>query len=129
MKTLRHYLPDDKEVLTRMLRDEDVPYLEMVFNEHPTMVLLDNGETIGFFTLKTTHNIPMLQHFCIKQNKRNFYRALFLVKCFKKVAKELGFKAVIMNSNKDYLSKLIEWCFHVKPYDFTDTRTWYLVKI
>lgn len=128
MKILRHYQEEDKNILYEMGKEEGFTNLEMKFEDHPTMVLEENGKVIGFFTLKTAHKFPMLQHFCIKKENRNVRNAFFLLKCFKKVIKELGFTKVIMFSDRESLRKMIEWAFHVKPYAETKGLLWYLVK-
>jgi len=129
MRLLRPYQENDKPFLTEMLRAEGIPFLEMAFEEYPTMVLENDKKIIGFFTLKKTHNFPMLQHFCVGIKYRSPKNARFLIKGFKKVVQELGFKKVILHAKTKSLKKFISYYFKARAYAFTDNEAWFLVKI
>jgi len=125
----RPYEDKDKPVIEEMELIEGVKKSGMCFEDNPTMVLLEDQEILGFFTLRKQHNFPMLQHFCIKRGKRTPELARLLIKGFKKVMQELGFNKVIIPSKEEYLEKMIQYYFKTKPYASTKRAKYFLVKV
>jgi hypothetical protein len=70
----------------------------------------------GFFFFKFEQNIPSVRHLLIKKEFRNIKNAAMIIQELKKVVKSLGFKYFLATTNKEYLSKLIEYKMKKKPY-------------
>lgn len=129
---LRPYQASDDADITSMLAAEGIEPDQMRHRDFETHVL-ENGNIIGFFTIRREWNLPSLQHFCIKKKYRAYgAKAIRLVKAFQSVVLSRGFSTAIIHADKSKprLGKLIEHYFkNHKLYAETEDRFWYLVNI
>lgn len=84
-----------------MLQNEKVPgKFVHTKKEYDTWVLKDKMGIIGFFTLKFDR-VPLLQHFCVKKDRRGLSRnAVILVDTMKKLLRNLGNKVMILQGRE-----------------------------
>ena len=123
------YRKRDKEAIIDMLATEGIPRDEMVFEQCLTYIMKDQGETIGFFSIRQEHGLPSLQHFCVNRAHRSAKNARLLVKAFEYIIREMGFRKAILHGCQYYVKKLIEYYFKCKPYAFKGERAYYLVEV
>lgn len=130
MTKLRPYRDSDNETITAMLTAEGIEQDRMRHKHFETHVL-ENGEILGFFTIREERGVPSLQHFCIKKKYRSNKNARLLAKFFKAVVMRKGSLFAIVHAvrNKPCLKRLIEFYFKAKPYAETENKFWYLVKV
>lgn len=113
---LRKYQPKDRTEIRKMLLDEKTPG-RLGYNDpdYETYVLTDRRGIIGFFTFKSGH-IPLLQHFCIKKDRRGLSpHAFILVSYLKKIFKSKGIDKIIIEcpESKEIIQRFIEKCFEI----------------
>ncbi len=125
---IREYKIEDNLIIFNMLLNENIPVQEYRYNEYPTWVLDEDGVK-GFFTVKTAWGFPAIQHFCVGKEYRSMGNARKLIKAVKDIVCELGFKKMLLHSDKPYLHKMIEYYFKTKSYKEIDKRKFYLVEV
>lgn len=122
----------DYPAISEMLSDEGISFDEQKHETYPTWVCDDDGEIVGFYSLKLIGDIPAIQHLCVKRGKRLGARVVrAMLHFFKNWCRDNGQKYVYVHADKDKprVKKAIEYYFKVKPHYEVDKRYWYLLTI
>lgn len=120
---IRQMKPEDFEKIVQMMKEEGCTEPLDFMNKDNTYVM----EDVGFFNYKFEHGFPSLRHFCIRKDKRNSNNARQLFRFYRDLMKD--FKWSIINADKEYVCKIIEKYFKVKPYAQKDNTYFYLVEV
>lgn len=120
----------DYPQLGAMLNLEGLKPAEMRIFEHENFVL-ENGEIIGFFTMRQQHGLPYLMHFIVDQDKRDYVNAHMLIQGFAREVKARGVNLALINTpeNDERLSRLVEKFFGAQPYATKDGHNYFLVEV
>jgi hypothetical protein len=125
---IRPLEPKDYPELERMLKEEDAEN-EFEQFKNSQAYTWEEEEIKGFFGFELFLKTPALRGFCVKKKFRNLNNAKYLIKGYFKTVKELGYKKTIINSRKEYINKLIEYVFRIKPLFVKDGLYFYLKEV
>lgn len=123
---IRLMKPRDSDALFEMLEAEGIEPHRMTYDIFPTCCLVENGEVIGFVTMRTEHGFPSVQHFCVKRGKRNAARARQLARHTLWWAD--GTFIMHVRKGQDRVKRLLEAYWDATPYGDTEDKHWYIVR-
>jgi NADH:ubiquinone oxidoreductase subunit C len=114
-----------------MLLAEGLANAELGFEGDGTWILEDEGELIGFFSLRTEHGYPYLTHFCVAKSKREHSTARRLVAELKSLLKSRGHSRIIINvpTDNEYVVKMVTTYFRTQPYAERDAHKFFLTEV
>jgi hypothetical protein len=125
--TLRSFEPKDDDAVTAMLAMEGIDLEKMQHHTWATCCAEENGEVIGFFTIRHEWGIPSLQHFCVHPLHRNGKVSRAMMRRVKELVG--GQMIVSIYKGADWIKKLVESYFRTKPYAEGNGKHWYLVEV
>jgi hypothetical protein len=111
-----------------MLASEGIPPDRMQHEAFPTFVAMEDDRIVGFFTLRIEHNFPSLQHFCVIPDRRDGRVSRAMMRAIKTL---IGPSKLIVHvvQGKEWMKRLVEGYFGVKPYGELNGKYWYLVEV
>ena len=125
---IRPYDLQDDVCLSSMLTQEGIAPDKMRHRDHPTWCAEENGEVVGFYTVRLSEPAPYLQHFCVKAGSRYGRVSRELMQHLKLFLDYRPF-TVHVKKGKDKLKRGVEAYFRAKPYAETEDRFWYFVGV
>lgn len=125
---IRQLENEDLPEITEMMKTEGVTDSLDFMNSDNTIVLEDE-EIIGLLNWKFEQGYPSLRHFCFKRGKRKLEYIRLMLNLFKMMVKNWGYSKMIVNADKPYLCKLIEYYFKTKSYGNDENTYFYLCEV
>jgi len=128
---IRPLTPPDYPEIERMLKEDFNQENRLQFLKSNYTFVLDDDGVKGFFTYYLFKGCPMLKHFLVFKNFRtpDMKYGRKLIKEFKNIIKNSGFKNFITSANEDYVKKFIEYYFKVKSNHSLNNENYYLVEV
>lgn len=112
---------DDEEELSRMLSEEKIPVLLQQYANPAveTVVMLNKGKPVGFFSWNIQHGSAALMHFVVDRSSRSYAAACALARKFTSLVKSEGIKQVLVGvpeTNPSVYTFIKYWFKNAKIY-------------
>ena len=127
---IRNMTTDDFDELVEILLLEGISTMTYITPKNTFVFQSENGDILGFFSIRIENSMPTLWHFVVKKEMRTMEITRMLIKSLKLFVRNMGFPMFIVAVKKDRLKRFVKYfAKNRKQYAETEGVSFYLVEV